>query len=568
MIQSQSGGWRRVCATVLMTLLICTLGAPLFSLRAEAAWNFPSTELTAGAGIVMDADTSGILFQKNMHEKLPPASITKVLTALVVLENCDLDEKVTFSHDDVYNVDSGSSNAQIEEGDVLTVRDCLYALLLKSANECANALACHVAGSREGFADLMNAEAARLGCQDSHFSNPSGLYAEDHYTSAYDMALIGAAAMENPDFLEIESHSSYKLPATTRNPGGKTVYMEHKMLRSDTAYYDARVVAGKTGYTKLAGNTLITMAEQDGRKLVAVVLQDKNPAHYIDTKALLDLGFNQTENQPVSDALFNQEELRNRFVADTIVDDKCRTSDIHVEGDVLLSLPKGASQDGITYKLNYNLPSGVSAQTIAQIEYLADGMPVGRYFIQKEPTIEVILHETPTSTKVAVATSVSVLTIVAVMAFFILGSGTAVGLKNVHDDRKLSRRMHEKRAKRLEEMEMSEEEFLALVERRRARKEQRGADGQNIRGSEAAQVDRTRSSHGSATAQGELLAARTEATHLRTKQLNRIHEEDAALRSELHTAQQDRQTDAVPHRAQRGRSRGRNTSADTRRRHL
>ena len=471
MFYHQHGRWRRTCAAVLMTLLICTLGTPLLAMRAYAAWNFPYTELTAGAGVVLDADTGAVLFQKNMHEKMAPASITKVLTALVVLEHCDLDEQVTFSHDDVYNVDAGSSNAQIEEGDVLTVRDCLYALLLKSANECGNALACHVAGSREAFVDMMNAEATRLGCQDSHFANPSGLYAEDHYTSAYDMALIGAEAMKNRDFLEIESHASYKMAGTIRNPGGLTVYMEHKMLRKDTAYSDARVIAGKTGYTKLAGNTLITMAEQDGRHLVAVVLQDKNPAHYVDTKALLDLGFNQTENQPVSDALFNREELRNRFVADTIVDESCKASDIHVEGNVLLSLPKGASQDGITYKLNYNLPSsGIPTHTIAEIEYLADGVTVGRYFIQKEPTIEVILHDTPTSTKVAVATSVSVLTIVGVMAFFILGSGTAVGLKNVHDDRKLSRRMQEKRAQRLQEMEMSEEEFLALVERRRERK--------------------------------------------------------------------------------------------------
>ncbi len=465
----------RGCAAVLTLLLLCAFCVSMLPMRAYAAWNFPYTELTAEAGIVIDADTGGILFEKNMHSKQYPASTTKVLTALVVLENCDLDEEVTFSHDDVYNVDAGSSNAQIEEGDVLTVRDCLYALLLKSANECANALACHVAGSREAFADMMNAEAVRLGCQNSHFSNPSGLYAEDHYTSAYDMALIGAAAMQNKDFLEIESHNSYKLAATIRNPGGKTVYMEHKMLRDDTQYSDARVIAGKTGYTKDCGNTLITMAEQDGRRLVAVVLKDKNPAHYVDTKALLDLGFQQTENQPLDASLFNQEELRTRLVADTIVDQSCKASDLHVEGDMYVSLPTGSSQDGISYKLNYNLPAGASEQTVAQIEYQADGRTVGRYFLQKEPTIELILHETPTSTKVAVATSVSVLTILAVMGFFVLGSGTAVGIKNVHDDHKLSRRMKEKRAKRLQELEMSEEEFRSLVERRRERKGQRSA---------------------------------------------------------------------------------------------
>lgn len=540
MFYHHHGRWRRTCAAVLMTLLICTLGTPLLAMHAYAAWNFPYTELTAGAGVVLDADTGAVLFQKNMHEKMAPASITKVLTALVVLEHCDLDEQVTFSHDDVYNVDAGSSNAQIEEGDVLTVRDCLYALLLKSANECGNALACHVAGSREAFVDMMNAEATRLGCQDSHFANPSGLYAEDHYTSAYDMALIGAEAMKNRDFLEIESHASYKMAGTIRNPGGLTVYMEHKMLRKDTAYSDARVIAGKTGYTKLAGNTLITMAEQDGRHLVAVVLQDKNPAHYVDTKALLDLGFNQTENQPVSDALFNREELRNRFVADTIVDESCKASDIHVEGNVLLSLPKGASQDGITYKLNYNLPSsGIPTHTIAEIEYLADGVTVGRYFIQKEPTIEVILHETPTSTKVAVATSVSVLTIVGVMAFFILGSGTAVGLKNVHDDRKLSRRMQEKRAQRLQEMEMSEEEFLTLVERRRERKASNSRDD----ASRLSTRQRARTGMDEAPLREQKTSrVRSDVSQRSLKQRARTHMEDEKLREHqaAHTVRAER----------------------------
>ena len=540
MFYHHHGRWRRTCAAVLMTLLICTLGTPLLAMHAYAAWNFPYTELTAGAGVVLDADTGAVLFQKNMHEKMAPASITKVLTALVVLEHCDLDEQVTFSHDDVYNVDAGSSNAQIEEGDVLTVRDCLYALLLKSANECGNALACHVAGSREAFVDMMNAEATRLGCQDSHFANPSGLYAEDHYTSAYDMALIGAEAMKNRDFLEIESHASYKMAGTIRNPGGLTVYMEHKMLRKDTAYSDARVIAGKTGYTKLAGNTLITMAEQDGRHLVAVVLQDKNPAHYVDTKALLDLGFNQTQNQPVSDALFNREELRNRFVADTIVNESCKASDIHVEGNVLLSLPKGASQDGITYKLNYNLPSsGIPTHTIAEIEYLADGVTVGRYFIQKEPTIEVILHETPTSTKVAVATSVSVLTIVGVMAFFILGSGTAVGLKNVHDDRKLSRRMQEKRAQRLQEMEMSEEEFLALVERRRERKASNSRDD----ASRLSTRQRARTGMDEAPLREQKTSrVRSDVSQRSLKQRARTHMEDEKLREHqaAHTVRSER----------------------------
>ena len=112
-------------------------------------------------------------YGKNMDQPYYPASITKILTALIVLEQCDLNEMVTFSHDDVYNVEAGSSSAGIDEGDVLTVRDCLYALMLASANESANALACHVSGSREAFAQLMNEKARSLGCTGSHFNNPS-----------------------------------------------------------------------------------------------------------------------------------------------------------------------------------------------------------------------------------------------------------------------------------------------------------------------------------------------------------------------------------------------------------
>ena len=127
-------------------------------------------------------------------------------------------------------MEAGSSTAGIDEGDVLTVRDCLYALMLASANESANALACHVSGSREAFAELMNQTAESLGCTGSHFANPSGLNDENHYTTAHDMALITRAAIQNPDFLEIDSTRNYKLPPTKRNPEGGYVANHHRML--------------------------------------------------------------------------------------------------------------------------------------------------------------------------------------------------------------------------------------------------------------------------------------------------------------------------------------------------
>jgi D-alanyl-D-alanine carboxypeptidase len=198
------------------------------------------------------------------------------------------------------------------------------------------------------------------------------------------MALIGAAAMKNKDFLAIESDMSYKLGSTKRNPDGYTCYMEHKMLRKDTQYSDSRVIAGKTGYTLDAGNTLITMAQDKGRNLVSVVLKDKNPYHYVDTKALLDLGFNQTENQPVNKDLVDVEKIRDRLVADTIVNKNCSASDLTLAKDMVISVPVGADQSGVSYELNYNLPEGVSDRAVAELQYLAEDGRMYHHIIDPE----------------------------------------------------------------------------------------------------------------------------------------------------------------------------------------
>ena len=274
----------------LLILCLC-VSLALAPITALAAVSWPSgVSIEADGGVLMDADTGTILYNKNMDEAYYPASITKILTALLVLEHCDLDEIVEFSHDDVYNVEAGSSSAGIDEGDRLTVRDCLYALMLASANESANALACHVSGSREAFAELMNEKAESLGCRGSHFSNPSGLNAEDHYTTTYDMALITREAIKNPVFLEINGTRSYQLAPTKRSPEGGYVANHHKMLSKNESVYYPGAFAGKTGYTSLAGNTLVTCAKQGEMTLIAVVLNG-HQSHYTDTKALFDFGF-------------------------------------------------------------------------------------------------------------------------------------------------------------------------------------------------------------------------------------------------------------------------------------
>ena len=278
---------KRKSAFLLCLMLL--MGA--FTETALAAPDWPSgVSVQAESGIVIDADTGTVLWGQNIHNQYFPASITKIMTALIVIEKCSLDETVTFSHNAVFNVEAGSSNAGINEGDKLSVKDCLYALLLKSANESANALAEHVAGSTEAFADMMNAKAKELGCTDTHFANPSGLNNPEHYTSTYDMALIARAAFLNPTFEEIDSTTYYKLPPNSINPEGPTIYPGHKMLKKSTPYYYPGIVGGKTGYTTLAGNTLVTCAERDGVRLIAVIMKSKS-TQYTDTSALLDYGF-------------------------------------------------------------------------------------------------------------------------------------------------------------------------------------------------------------------------------------------------------------------------------------
>ena len=245
--------------------------------------------IAAEGAALLNASTGQLLFSKNGDTKLYPASITKLMTALLVAENCNLDDTVTFSSTATTNLEAGAVSLNLVEGDKLTVRQCLYALLLKSANEVGNALAEHVAGSNAKFADMMNARAAALGCTNTHFTNPRGLNDNDHYTTPNDMALIAKAAFENGTVRTVASTLSYDLPATKKN-AARTISIGHKMLYPNDSRYYAGIIGGKTGYTSKAGNTLVTAVERDGVRLIAVVMKSKS-THYTDTKAMFDYGF-------------------------------------------------------------------------------------------------------------------------------------------------------------------------------------------------------------------------------------------------------------------------------------
>lgn len=246
-------------------------------------------EIAAEGAVLFNANTGEFLFGKNEYQRFYPASTTKLMTALLVAENCGLDETVTFSESATTNLEAGSVTLNLTAGDQLTVRQCLYGLMLRSANEVANGLAEHMAGSVSKFAIRMNEKARALGCSDTNFVNPNGLNDSNHYTTPRDMALIARAAYDNQVVAKVSSTLTYEIPAT-KKAQARIITMGHKMLfPKDSRYYEG-VTGGKTGYTSKAGNTLVTCAEKDGVRLIAVIMKAKQ-THYTDTKALLDYGF-------------------------------------------------------------------------------------------------------------------------------------------------------------------------------------------------------------------------------------------------------------------------------------
>lgn len=247
-------------------------------------------QIKAEGAVLYDVTRNQVLYEKNADTRYYPASITKIMTALLVLERCNLNDTVTFSQTAVTNLESGAVTLGVKAGDQFTVEQCLYGLLLKSANEVANGLAEHVSGSISGFADLMNQKAASLGCTNTHFVNANGLNNANHYTTARDMALIADAAFSNPTLCKIASTVNYDFPATASIPSVRKLTMGHKMVNPAKSEYYSGIVGGKTGYTSLAGNTLVTCAERNGTRLAVVILKSRQ-THYADTKALLDYGF-------------------------------------------------------------------------------------------------------------------------------------------------------------------------------------------------------------------------------------------------------------------------------------
>ena len=326
--------------------------------------------------IVMEEQTGTVLYEHNADDQHYPASITKVMTALIAIENSKLDETVTYSHNAVYGVEAGSSGIAREEGEQLTMEQCLLAMMLESCNSTAVAIAEHVGGSVDGFVKMMNEKAKELGCTNTHFSNPNGLPDETHVTSARDMALIAREAFKSDTFRRIVGTKSVFLPPTNKHAEQTPLNNHHAMLNyyHTSKFLYEYCLGGKTGYTTAARNTLVTYAEKDGMTLVCVVMNAGSRNHYVDTTNLFNYCFDNFVVQSVADqtGLFEKS-------ADWDAGSLGGNMDpVSVDPKGLVVLPKTASfTDAKSQVIPQKDGSGKKGDIAGKIVYTYAGRPVG-----------------------------------------------------------------------------------------------------------------------------------------------------------------------------------------------
>ena len=367
--------WKKRLSVVLCTATLFTGFTPM-SAKAEESKYWPEgPEVGSVSAIVMEANTGAILYEKNVHEKLYPASITKILTGLIAIENNSLSETVTFSKDAVYKIEGTHIARDVDEK--MTLEETLYAVLLGSANECAYATAEHVGGTYDNFVKLMNERAKEIGCVDSNFTNPHGLPDPNHVTSAYDMALISREAIMNETFRLIVGTSRYTIPPTNKHTMETYIVNHHEMLnyyKTGKYIYDS-CIGGKTGFTDAALNTLVTYAERDGMTLICVVMRAGNGVQYTDTTSLFNYCFDNFQVQNISK---DNAALINEQITDQM-NFQSMESYVKMNEDASVIIPKTATFKDTTSKMNYD---GKKSKNIGSLDYYYGTHYVGGSQIQ------------------------------------------------------------------------------------------------------------------------------------------------------------------------------------------
>ena len=413
--------WKKAACLILTIISAVCLG----KVDVKAADYWPDAPETLSPGVIlMEESTGTILYEKNMDEAHYPASITKIMTTLLALENGNLSDMVTFS-DDAINNTEGSGIAR-DYGEQMTLEQCLYGVMLESANECAYAVAEHVGGTVENFVDMMNAKAKELGCTNTHFANPHGLQDENHYTTAHDMALIAQAAYQNETFRIIIGTKMYTIPPTNKHAEETVLRNHHDMLctyhNANRKYLYPYCVGGKTGYTATANSTLVTYAEKDGMTLICVVMNTQSPNQFIDTVNLFDYAFDNFQ-------VLNVAENDTDYSAETTVDNGNLDNIapfVELDKDAVIVLPKTAEFSDTSSSVEYNdsdpeiagsITYTYAGRNVGKADIKTTGVVVEGYAFDNESTEE---EEKEAVSTVQVRPIVVVLLIVAVILLGVL----------------------------------------------------------------------------------------------------------------------------------------------------
>ena len=349
---------------LLLVLTTALLAAPAAAADGVGVGGLAPPELRCEAMLLVDADTGKAVFEKNAHEQMYPASLTKIMTALLVLEAVDdgrlsLDQSVTATESALAGLAADGSSAGIQAGETMTVENLLYCMLVVSANEACNILAEQVSGSVDAFVDAMNAKAAALGCENTHFVNPSGLHDNRHYTTAWDLYRITAEAMKHDDFLRISDTARVTIPATNLSEERKlytTNYLIDTWRSLGYIYGNAHGI--KTGSTDEAGHCLVSSADDGSLSLVSVALGGPRETladgeirtySFYDTRALFEWAFDNYSYQTV---LESEELIKEVSVALSKVDHVS----VHPASDVELLLPNGTDPAALERTLELESP--------------------------------------------------------------------------------------------------------------------------------------------------------------------------------------------------------------------
>lgn len=351
-------------------------------------YNKNNLSLYSEAGILIDSKTGKVLFGKNENVKMYPASTTKILTAIITIENCNLSDKITASREAVMAIPAGYSNAEIQPNDSISIQNLLNVFLIHSANEAGYILAEHISGNIEDFASLMNKKAKEIGCSNTNFTNPSGIHNDNHYSTAYDMALIAQYCMKNETFRRIVS-----TPYITFSPSEDKqlkFYNTNDLILSTSKYYYKYAIGIKTGYTSQAKNCLISASSKDGFELIAVILgashsEEVSSTRYVDTINLFNYGFDNYKNTEIlaRDSLVKDVEVKNA-TKDT------KKLSLLAKDTISATLPKDIKIDALEPSIEINdLSAPISEGAIVgKITYTIDGENYSTDLVAKSSVVK------------------------------------------------------------------------------------------------------------------------------------------------------------------------------------